>query len=102
MSRRDGRRRFATGGVHELHLLTQLGELGFSLRLQERPGPDARNIPARTWKYTAQVARFHLRDLTPGSYDLHVLQQGKVIGKLERITIRPGEEAGPVGITGLE
>ena len=76
--------------------------LGFSLRLQERPGPDARNIPARTWKYTAQVARFHLRDLPPGNYDLHVLQQGKVIGKLERITIRPGEETGPVGITGLE
>jgi len=76
--------------------------LGFSLRLQERPGPDARSIPARTWKYTSQVARFHLRDLPPGSYDLHVLQQGKVIGKLERITIRPGEETGPVGITGLE
>ena len=76
--------------------------LGFSLRLQERPGPDARNIPARTWKYTAQVARFHLRDLPPGNYDLHVLQQGKVIGKLERIIIRPGEETGPVGITGLE
>jgi hypothetical protein len=76
--------------------------LGFSLRLQERPGPDARNIPARTWKYTAQVARFHLRDLPPGNYDLHVLQQGKVIGKLEQITIRPGEETGPVGITGLE
>ena len=76
--------------------------LGFSLRLQERPGPDARSIPPRTWKYTAQVARFHLRDLPPGSYDLHVLQQGKVIGKLERITIRPGEETGPVGITGLK
>jgi hypothetical protein len=76
--------------------------LGFSLRLQERPGPDARSIPPRTWKYTSQVARFHLRDLSPGTYDLHVLQQGKVIGKLERITIRPGEETGPVGITGLE
>mgnify|MGYP001421448648 CR=1 FL=1 len=76
--------------------------LGFSLRLQERPGPDARSIPPRTWKYTSQVARFHLRDLSPGAYDLHVLQQGKVIGKLERITIRPGEETGPVGITGLE
>ncbi|MFP6633822.1 MAG: carboxypeptidase-like regulatory domain-containing protein, partial [Planctomycetota bacterium] len=76
--------------------------LGFSLRLQERPGPAARSIPARTWKFTSQVARFHLRDLSPGSYDLHVLQRGKVIGKLERITIRPGEETGPVGITGLE
>ena len=76
--------------------------LGFSLRLQERPGPDARSIPPRTWKYTAQVARFHLRDLPPGHYDLHVLQQGKVIGKLEQIIIRPGEETGPVGITGLE
>jgi hypothetical protein len=76
--------------------------LGFSLRLQERPGPDARGVPARTWKFTSQAASFHLRDLPPGSYDLHVLQQGKVIGKLERITIRPGEETGPVGITGLK
>jgi len=25
-----------------------------------------------------------------------------VIGKLEQIIIRPGEETGPVGITGLE
>jgi len=76
--------------------------LGFTLKIQESPGPDARGLPSRSFKFSSPVPRFHLRDLSPGSYDLHVLQQGKVIGKLERIIIRPGEETGPVGITGLE
>ncbi|MEC9032431.1 MAG: hypothetical protein VYB15_11150, partial [Planctomycetota bacterium] len=76
--------------------------LGFTLRIQESPGADAKGLPSRSIKFSSPVPRFHLRDLPPGNYDLHVLQQGKVIGKLEQIIIRPGEETGPVGITGLE
>ena len=77
-------------------------ELGFSLRLQEHPGAEARGIPARTWRFTAQVARFHLENIPPGIYDLLVLRQGKETGKLEGIIIRSGEETGPVSIFSRE
>ncbi|MEE3053065.1 MAG: hypothetical protein VYB34_04975, partial [Planctomycetota bacterium] len=76
--------------------------LGFSLRLQEHPGAEARGIPARTWRFTAQVARFHLENIPPGIYDLLVLRQGKETGKLEGIIIREGEETGPVSIFSRE
>tara|TARA_B100001013_G_scaffold269642_1_gene170958 strand:- start:101 stop:637 length:537 start_codon:yes stop_codon:yes gene_type:complete len=76
--------------------------LGFSLRLQEHPGAEARGIPARTWRFTAQVAQFHLEKLPPGLYDLLVLRQGKETGKLEGIIIREGEETGPVSIFSRE
>ena len=57
---------------------------------------------ARTWRFTAQVAQFHLEKLPPGLYDLLVLRQGKETGKLEGIIIREGEETGPVSIFSRE
>lgn len=75
---------------------------GFSLRLEERPGGEARGIPARTWHFTSQVALFRLRELPPGTYDLLLLRRGEVVGKLERVTIRPGEETGPITISEVE
>ncbi len=75
---------------------------GYSLRLQERPGAEARGIPAHTWHFSSQVGRFHLRDLAPGNYDLLLLSKGAVSGRVRNITIRPGEEAGPVSIAPAE
>ena len=72
---------------------------GYSLRLQERAGPGARGIPAHTWHFSSQVGRFHLRDLAPGVYDLLLLNKGAVTGRVKGVTIRPGEETGPVSIS---
>ncbi len=72
---------------------------GYSLRLQERPGAGARGIPAHTWHFSSQVGRFHLRNLAPGVYDLLLLNKGAVTGRVRDLTIRPGEETGPVSIS---
>lgn len=72
---------------------------GYSLRLEERAGAGARGIPAHTWHFSSQVGRFHLRDLAPGVYDLLLLSKGAVTGRVKGVTIRPGEETGPVSIS---
>ena len=70
-----------------------------AIRLQERAGPGARGIPAHTWHFSSQVGRFHLRDLAPGVYDLLLLSKGAVTGRVKGVTIRAGEETGPVSIS---
>ncbi len=72
---------------------------GYSLRLEERAGAGARGIPAHTWHFSSQVGRFHLRDLAPGVYDLLLLSKGAVTGRVKGVTIRAGEETGPISIS---
>lgn len=106
-AQRSGLRPPATGIVFTIEkpgslrgiLRTEGPVRGYSLRLQESPGAGARGIPAHTWHFSSQVARFHLRDLPPGLYDLLLLHRGTVAGRVDGVRIRAEEETGPLSIS---
>ena len=106
-AQRSGLRPPATGIVFTIEkpgslrgiLRTEGPVRGYSLRLQESPGAGARGFPAHTWHFSSQVARFHLRDLPPGLYDLLLLHRGTVAGRVDGVRIRAEEETGPLSIS---